>query len=261
MALGYTNHETRLNAYYDFIHNYFPILPPRVAPASVDSPLDGVGSYLESPTEEPAIVYQPRSPLSLAISAVLALVPHSNDSEPSSPNSVIRRRTFAHAFAQMANASIESDCELHASPSNPFESPGSDRHLIDREPFHPQTPVELESIFALLILSVYEYTQRGNLLKMRYRAGQALAIALDMSLHSLGEEYDGFAEARRRAWWMTVNLSLFYILLQPLTFTFFKQYYCVLQGSIVSTTVSSPGQTYLNVVLTPVTLASFHRRE
>jgi hypothetical protein len=116
----------------------------------------------------------------------------------------------------MANASIESDCELHASPSNPFESPGSDRHLIDREPFHPQTPVELESIFALLILSVYEYTQRGNLLKMRYRAGQALAIALDMSLHSLGEEYDGFAEARRRAWWMT--------------------YYCVLQGSIVSST-------------------------
>lgn len=210
-----SEHEI-LNAYYDFIHNYFPILPPRVAPASVDSPLDGVGSYLESPTEEPAIVYQPRSPLSLAISAVLALVPHSNDSEPSSPNSVIRRRTFAHAFAQMANASIESDCELHASPSNPFESPGSDRHLIDREPFHPQTPVELESIFALLILSVYEYTQRGNLLKMRYRAGQALAIALDMSLHSLGEEYDGFAEARRRAWWMT--------------------YYCVLQGSIVSTT-------------------------
>lgn len=66
MVLDYTNREPRLNAYYDFIHNYFPILPPRVAPASVDSPLDGVGSYLESPTEEPAIVYQPRSPLSLA---------------------------------------------------------------------------------------------------------------------------------------------------------------------------------------------------
>jgi hypothetical protein len=101
----------------------------------------------------------------------------------------------------MANASIESDCELHASPTDPFKS---NRPLIDRGSFHPQAPVELESLLALLVLSVYEYTQRGNLLKMRYRAGQALAIALDMSLHCLGEEYDGLAEARRRAWWMTV---------------------------------------------------------
>ncbi|THC97948.1 hypothetical protein EYZ11_002585 [Aspergillus tanneri] len=118
----------------------------------------------------------------------------------------------------MANASIEADCELHASSTDPAQALSSDRPAIDREMFHPRTPVELESILALLVLSIYEYTQRGNLLKMRYRAGQALAIALDMSLHALGEEYDEFAEARRRAWWMT--------------------YYCVLQGSIVSTTVS-----------------------
>ncbi|KAL4975382.1 hypothetical protein BDW66DRAFT_167148 [Aspergillus desertorum] len=205
-----------LNAYYAFIHNYFPILPPRVGPAYVDSPLDGIGSYAESPSEEPVIVYQSRSPLSLAISAILALIPHPNDPEPSSPSSVIRRRAFAHKFAQMANAAVESDCELHASPANPFETTLKDRPLIDRERLHPQTPVELESILALLLLTVYEYIQRGNLLKMRYRAGQALAIALDMSLHTLGEEYDEMAEARRRAWWMT--------------------YYCVLQGSIVSTT-------------------------
>jgi hypothetical protein len=51
---------------------------------------------------------------------------------------------------------------------------------------------------------------------MRYRAGQALAIALDKSLHAeMGN--DEFSEARRRAWWMT--------------------YYCVIQGSIVSTTM------------------------
>ncbi|RDW62973.1 uncharacterized protein DSM5745_10084 [Aspergillus mulundensis] len=215
-AKGCANRELRLNAYYDFIHNYFPILPPRVAPASADTPLDGIGSYSESPSEEPIIVYQPRSPLSLAISAILALIPHPNDPEPLSPGSVIRRRMFAHTFAQMANASIESDCELHAFPTNPFEAPSRNRPRINRTFFHPQTPVELESILALLLLTVYEYTQRGNLLKMRYRAGQALAIALDMSLHTLGEQYDEMAEARRRAWWMT--------------------YYCVLQGSIVSTT-------------------------
>ncbi|KAL4802271.1 hypothetical protein BDV18DRAFT_64346 [Aspergillus unguis] len=212
----YGSEHAILNAYYDFIHNYFPILPPRVAPALLDSPLGGVGSYTKFPAEEPAIVYQPGSPLSLAISAILALIPHPDDLEPSCFGSVIRRRTFAHTFAQMANAAIESDCELHASPMNPFEAAAGNGPLIDREPFHPQTPVGLESLLALLLLSVYEYTQRGNLLKMRYRSGQALAIALDMSLHSLGEEYDEMAEARRRAWWMT--------------------YYCVLQGSIVSTT-------------------------
>ncbi|EAA65272.1 hypothetical protein AN0094.2 [Aspergillus nidulans FGSC A4] len=204
-----------LNAYYDFIHNYFPILPPRVGPAYIDSPLDCIEPYSESP-EEPVIAYQPGSPLSLAISAILALIPHPNDPEPSSPRSVIRRRAYAHKFAQMANAGVESDCELHASPTNPFETTFKGRPRINRERFHPHTPVELESILALLLLTVYEYTQRGNLLKMRYRAGQALAIALDMSLHTLGEEYDEMAEARRRAWWMT--------------------YYCVLQGSIVSTT-------------------------
>lgn len=81
----------------------------------------------------------------------------------------------------------------------------NEKPSINRTPFHPRTPVELESILALLVLCVYEYAQRGNLLKMRYRAGQALVMAMNMSLHALGEEHDEFAEARRRAWWMTVR--------------------------------------------------------
>ncbi|KAF9894598.1 hypothetical protein FE257_006486 [Aspergillus nanangensis] len=212
----YGSEQEILNAYYDFIHNYFPILPPRVSPACTDQPLDGVGSYSDAPSDEPVLLYRPRSPLSLALSAILALIPHPHDVESSPSASVVRRRTYAHTLAQLANAGIESDCELHASSTDPSHALSHERPLIDREPFHPHTPVELETILALLVLSIYEYTQRGNLLKMRYRAGQALAIALDMSLHALGEEYDHFAEARRRAWWMT--------------------YYCVLQGSIVSTT-------------------------
>lgn len=81
----------------------------------------------------------------------------------------------------------------------------NEKPIINRQPFHPKTPVELESILALLILCTYEYAQRGNLSKMKYRAGQALALAMNMSLHSLGDEYDEFTEARRRAWWMTVR--------------------------------------------------------
>ncbi|KAL6886043.1 hypothetical protein GGI43DRAFT_431851 [Trichoderma evansii] len=74
---------------------------------------------------------------------------------------------------------------------------------ITRDPFHPQAPVELESILALLLLSNYEHTERANLLKMTARASQALIIAKNMSLHRLGLENDNFSEAKRRAWWMT----------------------------------------------------------
>ena len=197
--------------------------------------MECVGSYSESPSEEPILVYRPCSPLSLAISAILALVPHPQDPEPSSPVSVTRRRTYAHAFSQLATAKVESDCELQDSSTDPAQALSNDRPQIGRAAFHPRTPVTLEAVLALLILSIYEYTQRGNLLKMRYRSGQALAIALDMNLHALSEEHDDFAEARRRAWWMTVGSHFMAAISAPADLS---QYYCVLQGSIVSTTVS-----------------------
>ena len=79
---------------------------------------------------------------------------------------------------------------------------------IPRPAFHSRVPVELESVIALSILSVYEYAQRGNITKMRDRASQALMMAMNLSLHDRGTELDGFAEARRRIWWMTVSLKL-----------------------------------------------------
>lgn len=193
----------RLNAYYDFIHNYFPMLPPRASPPCRDLPLNCTIPC--SNTSEPMMMYRPRSPLSLAISAVLALIPHPNDSDPSSPASVIQRRAYAQTFAKLAHSSIEAECDLDLSSTDPGQALSSARPFVGRERFHPHAPVDNESLLALLVLSVYEYSQRGNLLKMRYRAGQALAIALDKSLHAqLGN--DEFSEARRRAWWMTVRI-------------------------------------------------------
>jgi hypothetical protein len=150
------------------------------------------------------MMYRPRSPLSLAIAAVLALIPHPNDPEPSSPASILQRRTYAHTFAQLANTIIEADCDLELSSTDPGQALSSSRPSISRERLHVRAPEDLETLLALLILSVYEYTQRGNLLKMRYRASQALALALDKSLHAYTEENE-FSEARRRAWWMTVR--------------------------------------------------------
>ncbi|KAJ5697634.1 hypothetical protein N7488_011318 [Penicillium malachiteum] len=203
-----------LNAYYDFIHIYFPILPPRVAPPCQDRPLQ-CPIPCSNPPDEPIIMYRPRSPLSLAISAVLALIPHPEDPDSSSPASILQRRIYAHKFAQLASSVIDAECDLDLSSTDPGQALSSERPAVNREKLHPRTPEDLDTLLSLLILSVYEYTQRGNLLKMRYRAGQALALALDKSLHDHHTE-DVFTEARRRAWWMT--------------------YYCVIQGSIVSTT-------------------------
>lgn len=197
----------RLNAYYDFIHNYFPILPPRASPPCRDRPLNC--SVPCSSTSEPTMMYRPRSPLSLALSAVLALIPHPSDLEPSSAASVFQRRQYAHTFAQLAHSTVETECDLDLSATDPGQALSAARPFVGRERFHSQTPVDYESLLALLVLSVYEYSQRGNLLKMRYRAGQALAIALDKSLHAqIGN--DEFSEARRRAWWMTVCILLLF---------------------------------------------------
>ncbi|KAJ9356121.1 C6 zinc finger domain protein [Paecilomyces variotii] len=212
MVRAYGSEPDILNAYYDFIHAYFPILPPRAALPYADRPLNGLGSSANALSEELSLLYQPSSPLSLAISAILALVPHPDDPEPTSANSVLLRRSYAQKFAGLAITCIEADQELIDSSTDPSQALSNETPIINRAPFHPKTPVELEGILALLVLCTYEYAQRGNLSKMKYRAGQALTLAMNMSLHSLGEEYDEFAEARRRAWWMT--------------------YYCVLQSSI-----------------------------
>lgn len=188
------NHAlSSLDAYYRFIHPYFPILPQRLTCPTADCPFQLDAFTHSTPLELP---YRPRSPLSLAISSILALVPHPEDPDPSSEESMALRRRYSHTFAQIANFSIEADCERDVLSKSP---------LGTREPFHACLPVDLEKILALLVLSVYEYTQRGNLTKMRYRAGQALTMALDMGIHALGEENTKCAEAQRRAWWMTVR--------------------------------------------------------
>jgi hypothetical protein len=76
--------------------------------------------------------------------------------------------------------------------------------VATRQRFHTHAPLENESVLALLTLSTYEYAQRGNITKMKSRAGLALTKAMDLGLHARGHEDGKDAEANRRAWWMTV---------------------------------------------------------
>lgn len=191
---------------------YFPILP---APENEPTP-DQVVPLLECDSNK---LEEPSSAISLAISAILALIPCPEDTSPLDPESVAWRRKYSQFLAKSALESIESENDRPESSVEPSKAlDDSDDELL-RERFHPDVPLELESIIALNLLSVYEYAQRGNLKKMRTRAGAALVAAMSQSLHKQSEVEDESAEVRRRVWWMT--------------------YTCVSQASIVSNTVWS----------------------
>lgn len=191
-----------MNAYYIFIHPFFPILPPQTS-VPVDQPVPRLQNQIDVFDEG----FEPTSPIALAISAILALIPCAEDTQHQYHESKLFRRKYAQYFAQSAFETIENDEEIPDSAIAPHRALSSSTDEAQRQtlrrPFHAAVPVELEGIIALDILSVYEYSQRGNLKKMQKRAGQALLTAMDMSLHSCTVE-DEFSEARRRAWWMTV---------------------------------------------------------
>ena len=149
--------------------------------------------------------FEPSSPITLAISTILALVPCPDDKDASNSESVLYRRKTAHSFAESTLESIEFESEILDSNSSPSRALTGSSPTTRRGPFHPNVPVGIESVIALLILSIYEYAQRGNISKMRTRAGQALISAMDMALHSQGDNGGEFAEAKCRAWWMCVS--------------------------------------------------------
>jgi hypothetical protein len=204
------NDRAILNAYYIWIHPYFPILPPPEDIPLPDQPLVLAENQSDG-------FQEPLSAVSLAISAILALIPCPLDPNPSSQESIRWRRTYSQFLAKASLECIENETERPESSVEPAKALDETDDDVLREKFHPRVPLELESIIALDILSVYEYAQRGNLKKMRARAGAALVAAMSLYLHTREETVDEYTEARRRVWWMT--------------------YICVCQGSIVSNTV------------------------
>ena len=103
--------------------------------------------------------------------------------------------------------SIDIKSEILDSDSSPSRALTRNPPSSRCQPLHPKVPAELESIHAFCVMCIYEYTQRRNLSKMHSRAGQALVLAMDKSLHSQGDSEDDFAEAKRRAWWICVNIN------------------------------------------------------
>lgn len=191
----------RLNAYYIFIHPFFPVLPPPCEAIHCDDPV-----YWSAETHGEMLPGGFVSPLSFAIAATLALVPLTEGGSQSRNTDPNERSLIAHHFATQALEQVEIDTE-HETFATVFQNIHltAEKQYMGRKPLHAGCPVELESIITLLILSNYEQAQRGNLLKMATRSCQASTLAKGLALHCQSSLEDNFSEAGRRTWWMTVS--------------------------------------------------------
>ncbi|KAJ6184552.1 hypothetical protein N7519_005853 [Penicillium mononematosum] len=191
----------RANAYYIYIHPYLPLLPPPAVPQQDDHPTVIRPFGESSQADKSHMPYWPTSSLSLALSAMLVLIPTAEDTFPMAETNLATRRSYAQLFAQAALAAVETETD-DLSPGLSSIVPGieSSRAL---NVLHPQVPTQLDPVLALVVLSIYEYCQRGNVSRMRARGNQAITTAMDISIHRLDSMTTDYSEAQRRAWWMT----------------------------------------------------------
>lgn len=194
----------RFNAYYIYIHPYFPLLPQPATPQYEDRPVPLSVQDLEP---NPLLLpIQTTSALSLALMSILVLIPIQANTQASTEDTVRLRRSYAEMFAQAAQNSAQEAIEGPCLSAYSQRSPARDA-TAPRSSFLASVPVELEPILALLLLSMYEYCQRGSRSRMRARAHLALTTALDLSLHTLSPEVPESLDAKRRAWWATVSFQ------------------------------------------------------
>ncbi|KAE8341250.1 hypothetical protein BDV24DRAFT_174893 [Aspergillus arachidicola] len=187
-----------INAYYVFIHPYFPVLPPPAVAQYEDRPF--AISLRTVQANQAFLPYWPTSPFALALFAILVLFPLPEDPHSMSETAASARQSYAELYAHAAMSSIENWADL-PEPATHLTSTAGDPTRWSS--LHPDLPWKLEPILALVLLGMYELCQRGNFSKMRARANQALTTAVDLSLHTADPDEPGCSDAQSRAWWMT----------------------------------------------------------
>ncbi|KAE8409788.1 hypothetical protein BDV37DRAFT_235105 [Aspergillus pseudonomiae] len=193
----YTSEEDIVNAYYIYIHPYLALLPASVSPQYEDRPEVFQPPAAEAGTvDQSCLPYWPTTSLSLALSAILSLIPPPQDPQPSGECHVWMRRAYARLYAQAALSSAEKEIDdlLSRNSATPY---------AEKDRLHIGLPLQLYPVLALVALSIYEYCQCGNVSRMRTRANQAITTAMDLGLHSLDSSA---SEAHRRAWWSAISI-------------------------------------------------------
>lgn len=197
----------RLQAYYVYIHPFLPIMPPPLSVKSRDKPIPiNLGSLAGDFVSQDYLPHWPTTSLTLAISAILSLIPLPQSPESFADSHVSTSHSQAQIFADAAFDEVHNEIE-RATRTNYETSVRFGEHVISNR------LSRLYPIMALSLLSVYEYCQRGSISRMRSCANQAVAAAMDFSLHSLNETS---TEAERRAWWGAVSLLAHFVLLHVL---------------------------------------------
>ncbi|KAJ5757564.1 uncharacterized protein N7511_006258 [Penicillium nucicola] len=138
-----------------------------------------------------SLPHWPTSSLTLAISAILVLIPLPQDSHLPVDSSTPLKRSLAHLFAEAAFDEVDNEIDRITRASSRASDVFNEQISLDESS-------RLYPILALVVLSVYEYCQRGSISRMRGRANQAVTAAMDLSLHALGHTS---TEAERRTWW------------------------------------------------------------
>jgi hypothetical protein len=188
-----TTNTYRLNAYYIFIHPYFPLLPPPVSSQYADKYM---ALNIHSPYPDASTLpYWPTSPLGLALAAMLAPIPPQTSAQPKDDCAAAIRRAHSDLYASSALESLQDALDT------------CDRTDCSRSTLHPEIPKRIEPILALALLSLYDCCQRGSVPRMRTWANQALTSAMDLSLHVESPDI-GCLDAHRRCWWATVGIRL-----------------------------------------------------
>ncbi|KAL4820361.1 hypothetical protein BDW67DRAFT_94567 [Aspergillus spinulosporus] len=191
---AYCCYQDLINAYYIFIHPYFPLLPPPVVVQYEDK---CVGLEVRSAYANASILpYWPTSPLGLALAAILTLIPPAGDFHSADDGAAALRRSYADLYVRSAMESLE-DSIKPSTHTNLASGP--------RSTLHHAIPQKMEPVQALALLSLYECCQRGNASKMRLRTNQALTAAMDLSLHTETAQ-TGCLDAHRRCWWAIMFL-------------------------------------------------------
>ncbi|OQD66974.1 hypothetical protein PENPOL_c004G01318 [Penicillium polonicum] len=188
MLRAYRSDADLINAYYIFIHPYLPLLPPPDELPTTDCPCSVPVTEIEP--HHSCLPFRPKSPLGLALMAILALIPLSDELDPIREPAITLRKSYSKMYVQATLESIESSTSYDdAGPAGSFST---------------SLPPVLDGILALLLLAVYEFSQNSNRKRMRSHAHHALTLAMDLSLHTSGSDFD--PEVKQRVWWMTMFL-------------------------------------------------------
>jgi hypothetical protein len=139
--------------HYDEVHGFLPVLPHR------------------RHFEDVLANMPPKSPLLLAIKAILLLVP--NDLDPS-PNSKISKKI--RATASMASAKQAYDL---------VDSLTATLEAGDEYDDATAASLKLDMVQALVVLCLWEWGQTADLVKNKAAANRAMQLAMDMGLHQI----------------------------------------------------------------------------